>query len=367
VEDRPPVLVDWMPWNHTFGGNHDFNLVLRNGGTLYVDGGRPVPGLIETTVENLREIGPTMYLNVPRGYDLLLPFLEQDEALRKNFFKDLDLVFYGGAALPQNLWERLERLAVTAGGGRLAMLSAWGSTETGPMATAVHYHVERAGNIGLPAPGCELRLLPAGGKLEVRVRGPHVTPGYFKREDLTRAAFDEEGFYRIGDAVKFADPAEPRQGIVFDGRVAEDFKLSTGTWVSVGAVRVRTIAAGDPLIQDCVLAGHDRDEVGALVFLNLAAARALCPDAAAAGLAELAARREVRAKVRAALAALAAESAGSSTHPTRALVMIEPPSIDASEITDKGYLNQRAVLERRSALVERLYASPLPPEVISLA
>jgi feruloyl-CoA synthase len=344
VEDRPPVVMDWLPWNHTFGGNHNFNLVLRNGGTLYVDGGKPAPGLVETTVRNLREIAPTIYFNVPRGYDLLLPHLESDAALRRNFFRDLDVLFYAAAALPQNLWDRIEKLALQEKGGKLAMLSAWGSTETSPLATSVHFHMDRAGVIGLPVAGCELKLVPAAGKLEVRVKGANVTPGYYKREDLTRAAFDEEGYYRIGDAVKFADPRDPAKGVVFDGRVAEDFKLTSGTWVHVGALRVKLIAAGDPLIQDAVITGHDRGEIGALVFVNPAVAKDLAPDA-------------IRGKISAALRKLAAEAgAGSSTHPTRALIMTEPPSIDANEITDKGYINQRAVLQHRAALVEALYA-----------
>src|SRR5205823_7123134 len=266
VEDRPPVIVDWLPWNHTFGGNHNFNLLLRNGGTLYIDGGKPAPGLAEITARNLKEIAPTMYFNVPRGYDLLLPFLEKDAELRRNFFRSLDMLFYAAAALPQNLWDRLARLAAEEKKGRdFEMLSAWGSTETSPLATSVHFHIDRPGVIGLPVAGCELKLVPSGGKREVRVRGANVTPGYYKRPDLTQAAFDNEGFYRIGDAVKFADPDDPTKGIVFDGRVAEDFKLSTGTWVHVGAVRVKLIAAADPLIQDAVITGHDRAEIGALV------------------------------------------------------------------------------------------------------
>jgi len=340
VERRPPVLCEWLPWNHTFGGNATFNMVLRNGGTFYIDGGKPMPGLVEATARNLREISPTMYFNVPRGFDLLLPFLESDAALRENFFRDLDMVFYAGAALPQNLWERIEKLAVAHNGGRLAMLSAWGSTETAPMATCVHAHIERAGVVGTPAPGCTLKLLPSGGKLEIRVKGPNVTPGYYKRDDLTQAAFDEEGFYRIGDAMKFADPADPARGLVFDGRVAEDFKLSTGTWVSVGTVRVHLIAAGNPIIQDAVITGHDRDEIGALVFLSQVA-KDMPPGAVAA-------------KLQSALRELG--SGGSSTHPVRLLAMAAPPSIDTGEITDKGYLNQRAVLENRAALVEQLYA-----------
>ncbi|HEU4441664.1 MAG TPA: feruloyl-CoA synthase [Burkholderiales bacterium] len=348
VEDRSPVIVDWLPWNHTFGGNHNFNLVLRNGGTLYIDGGKPVPVLVENTVKNLKEIASTMYFNVPRGYDLLLPYLERDAELRRHFFKELDVLFYAAASLPQNLWDRLKDLAKKENNTRLAMLSAWGSTETSPLATSVHFPMERPGVIGLPVAGCELKLVPAAGKLEVRVRGPHVTPGYYGRPDLTRAAFDEEGFYRIGDAVKFARPDEPSAGVVFDGRVAEDFKLSTGTWVSAGAVRVRLIAAADPLIQDAVITGHDRDQVGALVFLSPAT-----KDMSFVA---------VRSRLAGVLEKLAQEG-GSSTYPARLLVMNEAPSIDANEITDKGYMNQRAVLERRAALVEKLYSDS--PEVIS--
>ena len=339
VEDQAPVVVDWLPWNHTFGGNHNFNLVLRNGGTMYVDGGKPVPGLVETTARNLKEVAPTLYFNVPRGYDLLLPFLEKDAELRRNFFRDLGVLFYAAAALPQNLWDRLKLLATTEGRAP-AMLSAWGSTETAPLATSVHFPMQRAGVIGLPVAECELKLVPSAGKLEVRVRGPNVTPGYYKREDITRAAFDEEGFYRIGDAVKLAEPNDPAKGIVFDGRVAEDFKLSTGTWVHVGAVRVKLIAAADPLIQDAVITGQDRTEIGALVFAS-PGTKDMSPDA-------------IRSRLSAVLAQLAQEG-GSSMYPRRLLLMTEPPSIDANEITDKGYMNQRAVLERRAAFVEKLY------------
>ena len=338
LEDKVQTIVDWLPWNHTFGGNFCFNLILRNGGTLYIDNGKPVPGLVEQTARNLREISPTLYFNVPRGFDLLMPMLEGDAGLRRSFFRELDMVFYAGSALPQNLWERLEKLAIAEKGGALSMTSSWGSTETAPSAAAVHYPIERAGVIGLPNPGCELKLVPAAGKLEVRVKGPNVTPGYFRREDLTKEAFDEEGYYRIGDAMKFADPAAPQKGLVFDGRVAEDFKLSTGTWVHVGAIRVKLIAAGNPIIQDAVITGHDRDEIGALVFLTPAAKDA-----------------DVKAILSQALKTLSKEG-GSSTHPRRLLVMTEPPQIDGNEITDKGYINQRAVLERRAALVEKLYS-----------
>src|SRR6266704_2302848 len=356
LEDRPQVLVDWLPWNHTFGGNNNFGMMLRNGGTFHIDGGKPAPGLIEVTAGSLRDVSPTIYFNLPRGFDLLVPFLERDAALRRSFFRDLDCMVYAGASLPQNLWERMQQLAVAERGARLPLISAWGSTETAPMATGVHYAVDRAGIIGLPVPGCELKLVPAAGKLEARVKGPNVTPGYHGRDDLTKAAFDEEGYYRIGDALKFADPKKPELGLAFDGRIAEDFKLSTGTWVHVGATRVKLIAAGDPVIQDAVITGHERSEVGALVFLNAAAVRAKGLDDT--GVCE---------HLRGAMRRLAAEAGtGSSTHPVRALVMSEPPSIDANEITDKGYINQRAVLERRAALVEMLHADPRPLKSSSL-
>jgi feruloyl-CoA synthase len=349
LEDKAHTLVDWLPWNHTFGGNACFNMVLRNGGTLYIDNGKPAPGLIDATAKNLREISPTLYFNVPRGFDLLMPMLEQDAALRKSFFRDLDMLFYAGAALPQNLWDRLEKLALAEKGGELAMLSAWGSTETAPMASCVHYPIERAGVVGNPAPGCVLKLVPTAGKLEIRVQGPNVMPGYFRQPDLSKAAFDEEGYYRIGDAMRLADPAAPEKGLLFDGRVAEDFKLSTGTWVHTGAVRVKLIAAGNPLIQDAVITGHDRNEVGALVFLNPAVLKDLSPE-------------KTKEKLQHALRQLSQEG-GSSMHPVRLLDMAEPPSIDAGEITDKGYINQRAVLERRVALVEKLYSSS--PDVVT--
>ena len=363
----PPVIVDWLPWNHTFGANHNFNMVLANGGTLYIDDGKPVPGLIEKTVANLREVSPTIYFNVPRGFDALIPFLERDAALRKSFFGKLQMIFYAAAALPQNLWEKLEVLSMQERGKRTVMVSAWGATETAPMVTTVHFEIDRAGVIGLPAPGTELKLVPNENKLELRVRGPNVTPGYWKRPDLTQAAFDAEGFYCIGDAGRFADPQEPARGIEFDGRIAEDFKLMSGVWVHVGALRVKALAALAPVAQDIVLAGHDREEIGFLVFANPAGCRSLCPDLPAEASAEQAlADPRVVAHVRQAMARLKQEGGGSSTYAARALLMAEPPSIDANEITDKGYINQRAVLSRRAALVERLYAEPRDAAVIGI-
>jgi feruloyl-CoA synthase len=359
LAERPPVIVDWLPWSHTFGGNHNFNMMLRNGGTLYIDGGKPAPGAIETTVANLREVPSTLHFNVPRGYDMLIPYLASDAALRATFFGDLDLIFYAAAALPQSLWEALERLAIAATGRRTVMLSAWGSTETAPTATQVHFPIERAGVIGLPGPGTEIKLAPAGGgKLELRVRGPNVTPGYWRRPELAGEAFDEDGFLKTGDAGKLADPRDPRRGLLFDGRLAEDFKLTSGTWVHVGELRVAAIAAGAPVVQDVVVTGHDRQAVGLLVFPSPAGCRSLCRDLAPdAPLAELVRRPEVRRRLAAGLAAHNAANPGSSRRVGRAALLAEPPSIDAGEITDKGYVNQRAVLARRAALVERLYGA----------
>ena len=367
LDEKPPVILDWLPWNHTFGGNHNFNLVLANGGTLYIDDGKPLPGLIEKTVANLRDVSPTIFFNVPRGFDALLSFLEKDAALRANFFRDLKLIFYAAAALPQNLWEKLEDLSIRERGKRTILVSSWGATETAPMVTSVHYEIERAGVIGLPAPGTEVKMVPNENKMELRVRGPNVTPGYWKRPDLTQAAFDSEGFYCIGDAGRFADPDDPAKGIEFDGRIAEDFKLNSGIWVYVGALRVKALALLAPLAQDIVVAGHDREEAGFLVFANPAGCRGLCPDLPAdAPLEQVLADERIVARMREGMAKLRQEGGGSSTYATRALLMAEPPSIDANEITDKGYINQRAVLARRAELVERLYAESPGAAVISL-
>ncbi|MCP4316113.1 MAG: feruloyl-CoA synthase [Hyphomicrobiales bacterium] len=362
IEERPPVLVDWLPWSHTFGGNHNFNLVLRNGGTLYIDGGKPVPGLIETTVANLKDVAPTIYFNVPRGYDQLIPFLEADPVFRDHFFSRLDTVFYAAAALPQNLWERLQKLSIAARGDKITMTSAWGSTETAPLATSVHFEIDRASVIGLPIPGTDIKMVPNAGKLEIRVLGPNVTPGYYNRPDLTDAAFDDEGFYRIGDAVILADPDDPSQGVIFDGRVAEDFKLLTGSWVSAGALRVAAIAAGEPMIQDAVVTGHDRDEIGLLVFPNptgMAQVAGFPPDTPVA---DLVANPKVIEALKVAIGRYNEHHSASSQRIGRLLILADAPKMDANEITDKGYINQRAVLEHRVDMVNRLYASG--PEVI---
>ena len=361
---RPPVLVDWLPWHHTFGGNHNFNMVLYHGGALYIDDGKPAPGLIERSAENLRMHPPTLYFNVPRGFDVLLPLLEADASLRTALFQRLDLAFYAGAALPQHLWARLAAVAAKArpDGPPLFMASAWGSTETSPLITTVHFPIDHAGIIGLPAPGCEVKLVPAEGKLEMRARGPNITPGYVQEPEQSAAAFDEEGWYRTGDAGRLADPADPRKGIVFDGRVAEDFKLTSGTWVNVGVLRVAALAAAGAVMQDAVVAGEGQVEVGLLVFPNLAECRALAPELSE--VAALLADPRVRTAVQAGLSRHNREHAVSSRRVARALLLGEPPALDAGEITDKGYINQRAVLTRRASEVARLYAEPRDAAVI---
>jgi len=358
---KPPVVVDWLPWSHTFGGNHNFNMVLFHGGTLFIDEGRPMPGLVNKSVRNLLEVSPTLYFNVPRGFDAILPYLEEDAGFREHFFRNLDMLFYAAAALPQSLWERLEGVSAKARGERVVMLSAWGSTETSPMVTTVHFPIERAGVIGLPAPGCELKMVPNAGKLEMRVRGPNVTPGYLGREDLTRQAFDEDGFYRIGDAGKLEDPADPSKGIVFDGRVAEDFKLTSGTWVHAGNVRIGAIAAASPVLQDAVVTGHDRAEIGLLAIPSAAGCRSLCHGVPEDEPLEALVRRpEVEARLLAGLRAYNEACPGSSMRVARVMFLLEPLHIDVGEITDKGYINQRAVLTRRAPLVEALYRENEP-------
>jgi feruloyl-CoA synthase len=339
--------------------------VVYNGGTLYIDEGRPVPGLVERTVRNLREVGPTIYFNVPRGYDALLPYLRTDERLRRTFFGRLGLMQYAAAVLPQPVWKAYEALAMQTCGERILWITGYGATETAPFAMGTNRGARRAGTVGLPADGLELKLAPVGEKLEARFRGPNITPGYWRAPELTRAAFDEEGYYRTGDAMRFVDPADPQQGFEFDGRLGEDFKLTTGTWVSVGALRARFNAAGSPFVHDVVITGHDRDALGALVFPNLAACRSLCPEHAEhAPAAEILAHPAVRARFQAALDQVAQAATGSATRVLRAIVLAAPPSIDSSEITDKGSINQRAVLDHRADMVEALYAEPPRPNVL---
>jgi feruloyl-CoA synthase len=367
LEARPPVILDWLPWSHTFGGNHNFNMVLRHGGTLWIDEGRPTPTMIQRTVANLREISPTIYFNVPRGYAMLLDALEEDRAAAEAFVRDLDLLFYAAAALPPTLWERLERLTAKVRGTAVPMVSAWGLTETSPLATQVHFPIDRPGNIGVPSPGCEVKLVPDGEKLEVRVRGPHVMAGYWRQPAETASAFDEEGFFRTGDAVRLANPAEPSAGLIFDGRIAENFKLLSGTWVNVGELRVALLGALAPLADDAVITGHDRDEIGALVFPSLPACRRLCEDVDPADAGAIVSHPAVRSAIADALARFNSGRTGSSTTIARCLLLEEPPAPDGNEITDKGYLNQRAILRRRAASVAQLHEDRPGPQVISPA
>ncbi|AKU97393.1 Feruloyl-CoA synthetase [Labilithrix luteola] len=363
-EGQPPVLVDWLPWSHTFGGNHDFNMVLFHGGTLLVDEGRPTPAGIDATVANLRELPPTLYFNVPAGYAALVPKLESDDAFARAFFQRLDVMFYAAAALPPDLWKRLTTLAAKWSEREVFMTTAWGSTETSPMATSTHFHVPSAGNIGLPAPGVTLKLVPSGNKVEVRVKGPSVMPGYLDEPDLTRAAFDDEGFYLMGDAVKFVDPERPEAGIAFDGRVAEDFKLSSGTWVSVTHVRTGVVAKAGGLLTDVVVCGHDRESLGLLAWPSIVGCRAVVGGERALG--ELSTSETILRRVHEVLAAWNADNPGGSMKIVRVLLLSEPPSSDAGEITDKGYTNQHACLERRRADVEELFADPPSTRVLVL-
>ncbi len=364
---EPPVLVEWLPWSHTFGSNHDFNMVLCWGGSIYIDEGKPTPAGLEKTVRNLKEVSPTVYFNVPRAYDMLVPVLRADKQLRDNFFRRLKFIFYAGAALPHHLWVALEDLSVEATGQRILMVSGWGSTETAPLSADSHFRSVRPGVIGVPIPGTALKLVPAADKMEVRIKGPNVFPGYWRQPDMTAKAFDDEGYYMIGDAVEFVDLAHPTRGLLFDGRVGEDFKLLTGTWVHVGSLRVSGIDAMKPVAQDIVVAGHDRDEIGFLVFPNIPECRALCPGLPPdAPVEQVLSNPVVINQVRAGLQALKQRGGGTSTYASRALLLAEPPSVEAGEITDKGYINQRAVLNRRSDLVEYLYADVPDKTVITV-
>ena len=366
LKDEPPVIVDWLPWNHTFGGNHNIGLTLFNGGSMYLDAGKPMPGGIEQTVRNLAEISPTVYFNVPKGYESLLPYLRDDKALRARFFHRLQAMFFAGAALSPFVWNSLDELGVQETGFRVPMLTGLGATETAPFFMSANPLTSRSGHVGLPVLGNDAKLVQTNGKLEVRAKGPNVTPGYWRQPELTAAAFDEEGFYKLGDAIKPADPDDFDAGFDFDGRIAEDFKLGSGTWVSVGPLRARFIAACAPLVRDVVIAGINRDEVSALVILDLDGCRLINPTLPIDDLAATAADPLIRDAFAERLTKFLATSTGSSTRIPRAVLLDTPLSIDRGEVTDKGSINQRAVLDARAALIEALYSPTPPQQVITL-
>ena len=367
LKDEPPVLVDWLPWAHTFGSNHNFGIALYNGGTLYIDEGKPVPAGIAQTIANLREIAPTIYFNVPKGFEALLPHLQADEDLRRQFFSRLKLLFYAGAGLSKPIWDAYRQLSIETIGRPIAFTTSLGSTETAPGALIGVRDADRPGIVGVPHKGVELKLVPNAGKLEARLRGPNITPGYWRRPDLTQGVFDDEGFYLMGDALRLAEPNNFAAGFEFDGRVAEDFKLATGTWVSVGPLRTEFVGAFDPLIKDAAVTGHDRDDVGMLVFPDEEATRRLAPHLPPeTPFEEVVCDQTVKDAFQERLAAVARTSTGSSTRVARIALLATPPSSDLGEATDKGSLNQRAVLANRAPDIEALYAPDAGPQVVRL-
>jgi len=359
LSEQPPVLVDWLPWNHTFGGNHNIGITLANGGTLYIDDGKPTPAGIAQTLANLREISPTVYFNVPKGFEEIARAMDHDAQLRRMLFARCKAFMFAGAGLSPAVWAQLDAHGVATIGERLRIITGLGMTETAPSCTFAVGPDTRSGQIGLPAPGVEVKLVPEGDKTEIRFRGPNVMPGYWRAPEQTREAFDDEGFYRTGDAVRWLDPDDPQRGLLFDGRTAEDFKLSTGTFVSVGPLRARIIEAGDPCVQDAVITGLNRDTVGALIFPRLDACRRLAGCADSTPAPEVLHHPAVRAHFQSMVDTLAAQSTGSANRLERIHVLAEPPSIDRGELTDKNSINQRAVLQHRAALVDALYEGPV--------
>ncbi|RUR71508.1 feruloyl-CoA synthase [Variovorax guangxiensis] len=357
--DEPPVLVDWLPWNHTFGGNHNVGIVLDNGGTLYIDDGKPTPAGMAETLRNLREIAPTIYFNVPTGFEAIAQAMETDEVLRRNLLSRVKMFFYSGAALSQPVWDSLHRTQESEVGERIVMGTGLGMTESGPFALYVTGPDVKSGDVGLPAPGIELKLIEVDGKTEVRYRGPNITPGYWRAPEATAEAFDEEGFFSTGDAVKWIDEGNIHRGLRFDGRIAEDFKLATGTFVSVGPMRAKIIAAGAPYVQDAVLTGINLKEVGALVFPTQKV-RELAGLPAGATMREVLESAPVQAHFQQVVDTLAAGATGSANRIARLHLMAEPPSIDRGEVTDKGSINQRSVLKHRAALADAMHDGSLP-------
>lgn len=367
VADEPPVLLDWMPWNHVAGGSHNTGIAIYNGGTFYIDDGQPTPARFGRTLENLKTVQPTFFTNVPKAYEFLVAAFDEHPEARRNLFARLKLLQYAGAGLSQHVFDGLDRAARAETGERVMIITGYGSTETAPFAFTTTWAVEEAGHIGLPAAGMTIKLVPNGDKTELRLKGPNVTPGYWRDDEKTQEAFDKEGFYKIGDAVRFADAEDLAKGFVFDGRVTEDFKLSTGTWVNFAAVRGAVIAACAPLIRDVVVTGLDRNFIGAMIFPDLAACARHAGLPAETEAPAILAHPAVRGKFAESLATLAQQSTGSSNHVARALLMADAPEIDKGEVTDKGSINQRAVRTHRAALVESLYADTPGPDIFILA
>ena len=359
LAETPPVLVDWLPWNHTFGGNHNFGMVMYHGGTLYIDEGKPTPALMGETLRNLREIAPTVYFNVPTGFEAIAIAMKTDDALRKNLLSRVQMFFYAGAALAQPIWDSLHESQEREVGERIVMGTGLGMTESGPFAIFVTSPFVKAGDLGVPTPGMELKLVPNSDKIEVRYKGPNIAPGYWRAPQETQEAFDEEGFFCTGDAVKWIDENDVHQGLKFDGRIAEDFKLATGTFVSVGPLRGKIIAAGAPYVQDAVITGLNMHEVGAMVFPT-AAVRGLSGLGTEASMAEVLSSAPVVAHFQHVIHSLAKTATGSASRVARMVLLSEPPSIDKGEVTDKGSINQRAVLKHRDSLVQALHAGTAP-------
>jgi feruloyl-CoA synthase len=356
MHQKAPVFIDWLPWNHTFGGNHNFGLAIYNGGTIFIDDGKPTPKGIEETIQNLREISPTAYFNVPKGFEMLIPHLEKEPALRENFFKNLNIIFYAGASLAQPIWNRLEELAIETIGVKIPIITGLGCTESGPSAMFANWGGAFSGLLGVPVAGMEVKLVPDGDKLEARYKAPNVTKGYWRNLEETEKAFDEDGYYKTGDAVKFLDENNPDKGLIFDGRIAEDFKLSSGTWVNVGVLKARVISTASPIIQDVVLTGLDKDFIGAILFLNADACRKLANISNETTNREAFLHENIQNFIEEWLIAFNKTATGSSTVIKKYIIALDHPSIDLGEITDKGSLNQRAVLKHRVELVDSIYS-----------
>lgn len=363
LRNEPPILLDWAPWNHVAAGTKIFNMGLYNGGTFYIDGGKPTPALIGQTIKNIREVSPNWYFNVPTGYDMLIEAMNEDEALAKSFFKNMKLLMYAGAAMASHTWSGLDKLAVKASGERIMLSTGLGSTETSPFALFCTQPQDVPGNVGIPSKGLVLKLVPNQGKFEARIKGPSVTPGYWRNEKLTKEAYDEDGFYCLGDALRFADVDEPAKGFFFDGRVAENFKLATGTWVAVGALRAKVIDALEAIAKDVVIAGDGKNELTALLVPSRSVAEKLIKGGEQLTDAELFEHPALVDKVATLLGTYNKTAGGSSLRVMRVMFIIDPLSLDAGEVTDKGSVNQRAVLSNRTAEVEALYGND--PRVIS--